>query len=246
MARRLGARAFLILLVAGIGAFALAVPRAARDRGLRVPVLALGALWLFWAASAIGRVQKNEYEAAVMMPVITLAALGSLWTARDTIRAWIGAQRWVWTCRTAFAGLLALSLLNQAAFLVTYLPWAETSWLQPGYAADQRFSVTVAGDDRLRQEILNTAALCGISPADHRRHLILDELTYYPFVAAFQPYLATYIDEQGWGRGVRDYRHMLARAGSQGMVTACRWVPSQLRADAKRNGEFCCLPSFAG
>lgn len=246
LARRLGTRAFLGLLLAGAFAFVVAAARSVRDRRSRLQVLALAALWAFWAASAIGRVQKNEYEAAVMMPVIALAATGSLWAARAELARWFGAARWRLLCRAAFAGLIGLSLVNQAALLRTYAPKAFGAWLRPGYAQEQRFSVSLFGYDRLRPRIVKTGALCGIDPADRPRRLIVDELTYYAYVRASEPVLATYLDARGWGYAITDYRRLLSKIGSRGMVTGCQWIPTELRADAKRNGDFCCLPAFAG
>lgn len=236
--------AFLLLLAAGVIAFAAFVWQAWRGRRVTSPVLALSALWAFWAASVTTRVSKNDYEAAVMMPVIVLAALGSIWVLRHRIGQWLGIDRWRALTGAALGALIGLSLINQAALLWSYGPLAWGAWRVPGYAEGQRFSVVAFGYEQLVPQILQAGAQCGIDPASRPRHLVVDELTYYAFRLAYRPVLATYIDENGWGRHVRDHRALLAGIGSEGMVAGCQWIPSDLRGEAIRSGQFCCLPAF--
>lgn len=220
--------------------------RALRQReGARLPdraTLAVGVLWGLWGFSIVARVHKNEYQAALLTPLLCMAIAGSLWVARARIAASLGAARWRATCQSAILGLAALSVVSQAAFLAAFASAAASRWQAAGYTPGQRFSVNLGGYAALRPKIVAAGALCGIDAGAPPAHLVVDELTYYVFQRGRQPILATYIDEKGWGRGIQDIRATLAAIGAGGMVVGCQWVPGPLAGMARRSGELCCVP----
>ncbi len=243
--RKITSAAFVGLFMAGASAFILAAAGAVRSRRLDMPVAALTALWAFWAASSIARVFKADYEEAVMMPVLVLSTVGSLWVARYEISNWLGMLRFQRLCRGAFVGLIGLALVNQATLLWNYAPWVLGAWTDPGYARKQKWSIVPFGYSRLRPQIVAAGAMCGLRSHDRLHHLVVDELTYYVFRSSFQPILATYIDQDGWGNHIVDYHRLLAGIGSQGLIARCQSIPTELRNEAKQFGQFCCLPSFS-
>lgn len=232
------------LVVAGAVAFLLAMRDAIARRRVGLRELALAALWAFYGASVVARVTRLTYEAALMEPVMAMAALGSLWAAWDALDDADVAARLRRIGAVAFAALVATSVASQAALLAGYSAYAAGPWGEPGYLEGQRFSVSSSGYDEVAGPILETARLCRIDVAARPRHLIVDELTFFALQQARQPLLATYLDERTWGYEIRDHRALLEKVGSEGMVVGCHRVPLALQAEAVRHGEFCCLPSF--
>jgi hypothetical protein len=176
---------------------------------------------------------------------MVLVSLGSIWVARDIISERLGAFRVRRFARFGFAALIGISILNQVALLAVYSQSAVGAWTDPGYPRGQIYSFTAFGYDGLRPKILETAARCGIDPASHPRHLVVDGLTYFALDSSYQPIFMTYIDERGWGKKIADIGGLLAKLHSEGMVAGCEWIPSKLRSKAVENGQFCCLPAFA-
>jgi hypothetical protein len=236
---------FLLLLICGGIAYAKTLRAALRGGPRRTQAAALGLLWFFWGFSVIARVFKNDYEAALLMPVIAMMTLGSIWAARAELAAGMAPPEWQKLWHGFVLGIAGLSVISQATLLLQFLPSAHGSWSQPGYPAGQKFSVVGLGYDRLAPAIMATGAMCGIGTTNQTQHLIVDELTYFTYRKTYQPFLATFIDEHGWGRTITDFPAVLSHVGSQGMVVGCQWVPEALRSKEKRNGQFCCVPPSA-
>lgn len=232
-----------VLVIAGAVAFLKLMGRAVRLRRITAREWVLVSLWGFYAFSLISRGTRNVYEAALMVPVMVVASLGSLWVARDLLEGWIGAVKLRWLGRWGFRTLIGASVISQMVVIGHYVPYAAGAWSVPGYIEGRRLSISAVGYDAVRPQILATARMCGIEPTQQSRHPILDELTVFAMQPVFQPVVALYIEEGGWGTGIQDYRAYLRNIGSAGMVVGCQWVPTQLRSSAIRNGAFCCVPA---
>ena len=235
---------FALMLCAGVLAFLLVIMHPGGFRQHLVSLSALAFFWAFYVMSIAARITKNTYEVSLMEPLMVLGSLGSLWVARNIMGERLGATRVRQFARLGFAALIGTSILNQVTLLTVYSRHAFDGWTDPGYARGQKYSITGFGFDALRPRILETAAMCGIDPATHPRHLVVDELTYFALEPSYQPIFMTYLDEDGWGRNITDIRALLAELNSDGMVVGCKWIPSKLRSKAIENGKFCCLPAF--
>ena len=235
---------FAAMVTLGAAAFVALALRVWRQRRASTRELALAALWAFYAASLVTRAGRYVYEESVIEPVLAMASLGSIWAARDMLEVRYGIDRLRRWTKIGFATLIATSAISQIVLILGYLPQASGAWSVPGYMPNQRFSISVAGYESLRSKIVETARMCGIDPAQHPRHVIVDELTSFALEPISRPFFAPYIAEHGWGSGITDYRAFLTKIGSGGMVVGCQWLPEELRDAAVRNGQFCCLPSF--
>jgi hypothetical protein len=235
---------FIALVGLGAAAFVFAVGTRWRDAGARLTLIGLASVWAFYAISVVIQLEKNTYVAALMMPLMSLVSVGSMWVAWRPAARRVDERRLRGAAQLGFAVLLVLSVVSQAGFLASYLPDVASAWTTPGYQLGQPFSVSSFGYRALRGDILETAAACGIDPADRPNHLVVDELTYYALRRAYQPFIASYLDASGWGQHRPDPSDLLARYRSAGMVVGCQWVPTALRDRAKRHGPFCCVPAL--
>ena len=236
---------FAVMVLLGGAAFWQVLRRAWAARRMSLGDLGLLALWLFYAASVGTRAGRYIYEEAVMAPVLTMAALGSLWSARDVLAARFGAARLALLARSGLFVLASVSAMSQIVLIAGYLPQATGRWAVPGYIAGQSHSISLYGYQDLRQNILATARMCGILPERHPSHVIIDELTSFAMAPVSRPIFAAYTDQRSWGGGIADLHDYFASIGSGGMVVACSSMPRSLRAEAVENGGFCCLPAFS-
>ncbi len=215
-----------------------------RERETRMSLFALAAMWLFFAVSVLARIDKNDYEAELILPLVGMGSFGAVWVAWPSLRRLIGLDSSIRMARFGYLVTLALAVLSQAGLLVNYTPYVFSSWTTPGYPKDQRVSVGNFGYDGLRAEIIAAAEKCGIRVQDHPRHLVLDELTYFTFQQVYQPFFMTELDEHGWSTHHPDPTDTLLYFRSDGMIVGCQWVPSVYKHRAVADGKFCCLPAF--
>jgi hypothetical protein len=233
-----------ILSICGFCAFLVVLIKTLRQRRLSIQLSALASVWAVLFASLLVRAWRSDYEETLIEPLLGLVSILSIWAARDRVRSLFGAVSFRRVTRSAFSILLSLSILSQVALIAGYARYALGSWVTPGYAKGQKWSVANFGYRKLSSQINETAAACGINP-NHAHHLVVDELTYFALRQAHQPFLMTYLDENLWGWGISDVRALLTRKRSAGMVVGCQWVPSTLRTEVTVNGSFCCMPAFA-
>jgi hypothetical protein len=236
--------AFLIFIAEGLVLYLWTV-LARRRREEWWPVIAVGAVWLFYFANVVSRLRKNDYEAELMEPVMAMAALGSFWLAWPRLVQTIGEARMLVAARAGLVALLTFSIASQAALLDNYFPYAMNAWLAPGDTPGQRYSISAFGYGRLEPSMLAAARLCGIAPADHPRHLVIDELTSFAFRASIEPYFLTFFEPDGWGLFRPDPTALWREKRSAGMIVSCERVPAVFADKVTRSNGFCCLPSFA-
>lgn len=224
----------VILAVAAAGtAMSWRADRAARR--LSPASAILGALLFSVAGFCAMQRVKLFYGAAIVLPVVLLSA---------TLAA---PHLFARVSRPARRGLLlalfVASAASQTALLALGRRWAGT-WTQPGSPAGQPLSVSVVGYGQQRARILALASRCGISPAGAHRHLLLDELTLYPFWQSPQPYQVFYVSPvYDWGGSHPDLLQILARGGSTGVVAQCRGLPRELTRLGVSDEGLCCVPA---
>ncbi len=216
-----------------------------REREVRMSLIALAAMWLFFAASLIARIDKNDYEAELVVPLVGIGSFGAVWVAWPSLLRLVGADSVRRMARFGVLVTLCLALISQVGLLVNYAPYVVWSWTAPGYAKGQRASVGNFGYETLRPAILAAAAKCGIRPENHPRHLVVDELTYFSFQQAYQPLFMITLDDHGWSRHHPDPTDTLKYYKSAGMIVGCQWIPSVYRTKAVADHGFCCMPSFS-
>jgi hypothetical protein len=241
----LAVAAFLgVMSACGLCAFLMVLIETLRQHRVLIQASALASVWALLFASLFARAWRSSYEEILVEPLLCLVSILSIWVARDQIGRSLGTVCFRRIFHSTFSILLLLSIVSQVALITGYSRYAVSSWVTPGYAKGQKWSVANFGYGQLRSQILETAATCGIKP-NHAHHLVVDELTYFALRQAHQPFLMTYLDENLWGWGISDVRALLTREQSAGMVVGCQWVPSTLRTEAITNGPFCCIPAFA-
>ena len=233
------------LLAAGIGALLLVAREVLRSRATLVPFLAVLAIWLFYALCVVVRIGKPDYESTLIVPLLVFAVAGSFWLAREPLAALIGESRVGAAARTGLLLLLILSVVSQASLIVSYYGYALGPWAHPGVPEGQRLSLSVFRYGELEPKIIAVAGLCGIDPAAHPRHLVVDEVTYFALRRTYQPIHISYIEEEGPGKFHPDPTGFLRRYKSAGMVVGCERVPTALRGKAVARAGFCCVPAFS-
>jgi len=198
------------------------------------PRVILAALLLAAAAGwCATQVSRNVYEAIFVLPLLMLSFVLAM-AARpaaesgDTLRDGVAA---------------ALGIAALASMALTALQWAPAlsrANAQTGYIAEQPYSLSVFGYDRLKPQILAAARKCGIGTPAAAKALLIDDLTYFPFMAGKLP--QNRLGVFGIWRGtIRDPVAYLKSRDSSGMIVGCHIMPERLRMRARREGTFCCL-----
>lgn len=199
------------------------------DLATAVPV-ALAGLAMVWGISQRAR---NDYEIMIALPMLALFCVFSMtavpWTAK----------------RSKLLGLciaiIALgSLVGQADIARRYYPLLRAAADHTGYVFRQPYSVSAYGFGSVRQTILETAKLCGIGSKGRAQRPLLDDITYFAMVDSWRPFHRFGVLET-WNGSIKDPVAYLRSRGSEGMVVDCRALSPKLRAQAIRNGQYCCI-----
>jgi hypothetical protein len=202
--------------------------------------------WLIYFLNVLVRVEKNEYEAAYMQPLMGLLIVCSahlFWSSyRDGRRpAGTTTRRMLMAAQVV---VMLLSVVSQCALFVTYSKPARTTWSHGGQPAGQKFSVSTVGYSTIATRVRNVAAQCSIDPAKPQSHLIVDESSYFVFRKSEEPMFAAYFDDRGWGYYRPDPTRLFQSLHSTGLITYCNRVPSIYAKRTHGDGELCCLPAF--
>jgi hypothetical protein len=142
------------------------------------------------------------------------------------------------TIVAAFVGLFAL--VSPLAVGAIYGPSLSRAARQSGYVAAQPYSMSVFGHARLRPQILAAAKLCGIEDLAKARAMLIDDVTYLPFVRSTLPQHKLGVIGV-WHGKISDPVAYLKSRGSDGAVITCTLLPRDLRGRARAVGKFCCL-----
>jgi hypothetical protein len=233
----------LLLMAAGIAAYGVVVWRVVRSRSGWRPAFAVGALWACLWLLSFSTGETSDYEGTLMVPLFALASILSIWLARDAIAGFFGAHFAALSARTFLYGLVAISIVSQITLLSIFTPDID-AWRKGGYPAGQEHSASAFNYSEFAPEIVRAAARCGISPGTPARHLIVDELTYYPFRQSYQPILMAYMALVEERQGAAALRQLIGKIGADGMIARCSAVPNALAAETIADGPFCCHPAF--
>ncbi|ADV83891.1 hypothetical protein AciPR4_3133 [Terriglobus saanensis SP1PR4] len=236
-----------LVVALGLVAAIVCAYQALRRRTDKSLALTLLSGWLIYLASVGVRLQKNDYEAALLQPLIGLLAITSILALPATEPDHFPDRlmeffRRIWP--SARCLLLFISILSQCAFLYAYRDQALHQWSQPGQTPGQPLSVDLAGYGAAAARIRHSAAKCGIFPGAPAQHLVLDEPSYFVFRSSREPFFALIFDDHIWGGYRPDPTDLFRAQGSQGFVAACNRFPSSMRGEAIRDGDLCCLPAF--
>lgn len=221
----------LILLVGGLAAATVRRLRERRRDGAALPLAAILAVTaLGWAAL---QVNKNAYEAGLILPVLALALvlLASEFLAIPRARPWLAGA----TALAALAGVASLALLA-----ATFGPPLAARAAQPGYIADQPFSVSAYRYAALRPTVEQAAARCGLRPGQALDGVLLDDVSYFAFAATNRPYYRLGL-LQVWSGSIDNPARFLVDHGSAGAVLRCSDLPPAMRSQAIATGPICCL-----
>jgi hypothetical protein len=225
----------LWLLALGLGLFALPVAtlRATRERRLDPRLILAGGLMVSLFGWGATRLVRNFYEASFMLPLMMIAVLLVVSAATG--------NRPLRKAGTAIA--LVIGIAGLLSIPLTIAIWKDSliqSWLQEGYIRDQGHSVAFRHFNHTRREIRATAQLCHIPPPDRARGLMLDDLSYFPYMISRLP--QHQLGVVGiWKGTITDPVAYLRSRGSDGMLVSCVLLSPELLQRAHRHGDFCCL-----
>jgi hypothetical protein len=205
-----------------------------RDRRIdgRAAIAAtLFATVLGWSATGVVIV----YEANFTVPMLVLGVMLAL-SIRDAPETGTRPRR----LTMAAAGALGLlGIASVAAIFAMYGPSLAAAAHERGYIKRQPFSMSSFGYAGVERDVLAAARLCGIGDPANKRRLLVDDVTYFPFMQSYMPdhrygLFAPMVktrDKLGYLRGI----------GSEGIIASCGVLPPEFRERAKRHGQFCCL-----
>jgi hypothetical protein len=226
----LGWSAVTVLAVACVAARAPADWRARRLDPRPVLCVLLLVAVLGWSAT---QGYRNVYEACLVLPLVMLAIVFGLSARRLEGRIDAGVEM-----LAAILGLCAL--LSPPLIAAIYAPSIARAARQTGYLAAQPASLPVFGYASLKPDILAAARKCGIDDSGRARALLIDDLTYFAFIRSPLPQHQLGVIKM-WRGSIRDPIAYLRSRGSTGAILGCHLLPDDLRAQAKRQGRFCCL-----
>jgi hypothetical protein len=224
---------WLLALELGLLALAVAAVRAIRERRLDPRLVLAGCLMISLFGWGVTRLVRNFYEAGFMLPLLMIAVLLAVSAARGN--GWLRVTGTAVAIVIGAAGLLSIPL--------TIAIWKDSliqSWLQEGYIRGQEHSVAFRHFNHTRREIRATAQLCHIPPPGKAHGLLLDDLSYFPYMTSRLPQHQLGVVGV-WKGSISDPVAYLRSRGSDGMLVSCVLLSPELLRRAHRHGEFCCL-----
>ena len=225
--------AWALVLALALASMVIACVRGWRQRRLD-PRLVLAAATIStiagWSATQLIR---SFYEAGFVLPLLALSAVLLLAAAEPGRRF----QR----IQLGVAAILTACAFTSVVLSVgIWGPSLRKAWGQRGYVEGQGHSVAIRGFARVEREISDAAKLCGIPPATRARALMIDDVTYFPYMRSYLP--QHQLGVTGMWRGtIPDPVAYLKSRGSDGIIVSCRLLPPELSVRARRSGGFCCL-----
>jgi hypothetical protein len=192
-----------------------------------------GVTLLCTSAWCVSQVVRNVYEASFVLPLLALTFVLALSSPLSA-----GLTRGLSRVATTLGVALPISAI---AILGLYGPSLAHVADKGGYLPGQAYSVGLAHYGAWHAQVLRAAAACGITPASHPAHLLLDDITYFTFMDAPLPDHKTSVLEPRWRGSLTDPLAYLKQQHSSGVVLACSALPPALRARARATGEVCCI-----
>jgi len=222
-----------VLGIAALGGLVLGIRDTLRSH--RIDPRAVVAVLL--ALSAIGwgttQIARNIYEAAFVLPLFMLAVVLALSCAGSGLR--IAKLRGF---LAIFSGIAAVASIGATSLL--WAPSLREANRHEAYVPQQPFSIAVFGYDKHKPKILELARQCRIPEPAKAHRVLIDELTYFPFMESYLPEHRLGVFEV-WNGSIDDPVAYLKARNSDGIIVGCHNLPPELRANAKAQGQFCCL-----
>lgn len=217
-----------VLLTWCLAATSLRAWRARRLDKRAIVAWTLVAAVVGWTATQMAR---NIYDASFVLPCAMLAVVIGL------------AGHRAGEARRAIDGLVVViavcGLASSVAVAAIYGP-ALLDRVGQSYVAGQGFSQSAFGYARTRRDIESAARLCGMSDPHRQRALMIDDVTYFAMMPA--PLPQHVLGVTGYWKGeIDDPVAYLRSRGSTGIIAGCHHLPPALLAQAKRQGEICCI-----
>ncbi len=222
------------LIALALGAIGLVIGLIAMIRSRMIEPRIVFALGLLAAVFGWGatRLVRNFYEAGFLLPLLALAIVFALSGLRGT------ALRLVRDCLAAILGVVAL--ISVVLTITLWRPSLWAAWQEHGYLDHQGHSIAIRGFPRIERDVHDAARLCSIPPPERARAMLLDDVTYFPYMRSYRPQHQLGVIGL-WQGGIRDPIAYLKGKGSSGALVTCRLLPPALRSRAKRSGDICCL-----
>lgn len=209
----------------------------ARNRTLPSPALLMAmALALCAALWGMTQLARGAYEAALTVPIAVLVITVALSQAPPG-----NIARRMAATLTPLVFFIAIG--SQIALVAAYARPLMATVQHPGYIPNQRFSIVPFGYAERRAAVLATARLCNIPSPDKARGVLLDELSYFPYLKSYRPYFRVGVLEN-WGHDIPGATAFLEQSHGDGAIMACSKMPAEWRARARANGDICCVPKF--
>lgn len=225
--------AWTLALALGAGSATAGLIKSVRERRLDPkPILAFITAGVAVAWASMQHTYRNVYETKFILVLLALAIVLGL---SSYVSERLKAAR---TVVTVFIGVFAV--ISPIAIAALYAPSFERAARQQGHLAAQPYSLGVFGFAKLRPQIEAVAKLCGMTDPAKAHAVMVDDATYLPFVRAGLPQ-HVYGVLGGWKGEMGDPIAYLKSRGSTGAVVNCHYLDPDLRARAKRVGDYCCL-----
>jgi hypothetical protein len=186
---------------------------------------------LAWSATGF----INEYEATFALPMMVFGVVLALSTHESETRFTRGT-------RVAAGGLAIIAMMSLTMTAALFGPLLANASLERGYIKAQPYSISVFGFAGLRRDIFVAAQKCGIEHPEARHTLLVDDLTYFPFMNSHMPDHVAGLYSQKYSHP--DTPGYLRSIKSDGVIAACNGLPPAIRALAKNEGQFCCVAPF--
>lgn len=204
-----------------------------RDRVVRARPAAVTlalAIVLGIAACSVTQLQKNAYEAALMLPLLVAALVLILGSDPRRIRGLGRVALWV----------AVISVAGQAALAARLAPRLALSQAAAGTIPAQNLSTPIFSYGAIGSQVRQAARLCRIPLDGSAKSVSVDEFSYLAFARSWRPmYRFGMVGD--WAYSVGDSRAFLRARQSSGIIGQCRHFKPELRAGAVQVGEICCL-----
>lgn len=214
-------------------------------------VAVLGGLWRSWQArrldarvalsvmlvvSLLGwsttQLIRNVYEATFAIPVLMLAVIVAL-----SLRPF----EWLRPIFNIAASLIGIAgIASPIALYLVFGPSLVRANAQSGIIAAQQGSTSVWGYDAVRRDVLAAAKACNIPEPARARAVVVDELSYFPYMRSTLPQHMLGV-LGGWNGEITDPLAYLRSRQSSGILVECRFVWPELRGRMKQVGRICCM-----
>lgn len=198
------------------------------DAAMALILLAVAAAW------CASQFVRHDYEVAFELPLLILAIVMGLASPHGL--DWL--KRALPVLAMALGPLMILSLLLVGGL---YGPSLVEALDAPAYLPQQPYSVPLFSRLRSEGDILGAAGRCGLSPKTPARNLLIDDVTYFTFMASHTPQHYLGVLPMRTRGSIEDPLLYLDKRQSSGIVMGCNKLPQELRDRARRQGAFCCL-----